>query len=68
MTSMDSSDTSKLQRANSKSFNQQNRDNTEWEIAILENREPLMARLQTNVKDPLDIVDVASFYDICNVT
>jgi len=68
MTSMDSSDTSKLQRANSKSFSQQNRDNTKWEIAILENREPLMARLQSNVKDPLDIVDVASYYDICNVT
>jgi len=65
MSSVDSSDTSKLQRANSKNFSQQNRDNIEWEIAILENREPLMARLQTNVKDPLDIVDVASYYDIC---
>lgn len=65
MFSMDSSDTSKLRQANSKSFSQENQDNTEWETAFLENRKLVIARFQTNVKEPLDIADVASYYGIC---
>jgi len=59
------SDTSKLLQTNRKSFSQQNQDNTELKIAFLENCE-LMAWLQTNVKDQLDIADVTSYYGICN--
>ncbi|XP_039304448.1 uncharacterized protein LOC105200389 isoform X5 [Solenopsis invicta] len=60
---MDSSETSKLWQDNSNRYNRQNRDNIKWEI--LENHGLLMARLQTNVKDPLDITD-ASYYEICH--
>lgn len=67
MTNMDSYDISELWQANNKSFSRQHQDDTEWEIAIMENHELLRGQLQTNAMKPLDIADVTSYYGIYNV-
>lgn len=64
---MDSNKSNKLWRVNNKTFSQ-NQDKSPRKIVILEKRDLLMPRVQTNVKNLLDIADITSYYGICNIT